>query len=705
MRTLWRVAGAVALGSVLAWGATWTVCPEGCAHSSIQEAIAEADPGDTVLIGPGTYEGDLWIRKPLDLRARGDGPVVIAGRIQVLGTHQVTLQGITVRGGGIELGDSTGVLIQGCTVEGPGGVIVRTSSVTLRGLEVTGVAGHGVLVTLGSRALILDSRVVNATGDGIHVAASAADLRNCEAHENGGFGIWGDPHATVSGQTTPAAVTGNGRGTLGGTARALDQDAPAAPAGLTASPATWTSGSVTIAWTPPPDLTGVVAAWYKVGSRPGGPDDGVRTTANPFPLASPPEGRNTVYVWLEDGAGNRSERNFAEVEIACDRTPPTARVSPAEGNRHVFSPQITLKVEATDSAGNGPGSGVAQLRLSNDGKTWGPWQPAAERVSWDLTQAGGSAVPGPRTVHLEVRDGAGNVAKTTAEVVLVRSLALGEPILALAYTADGSQLLLGHPSGKIAVVDVRTGQEVGALVGHTGGGYGLALSPDGKTLASGSLDNTVRLWSLATRKETRVLRGHTGGVWAVAFSPDGKTLASASTDGTVRLWEAATGKLVRTLSGHTGPVRAVAFSPDGKTLATGGDDRLAQLWDVGTGKSKGVLTEHTASVRSVAFSPDGKVLLSVGLDGKVALWDPGARKLLRSLSFQGGLRAVAPAPGGKAVAVAGTAGRITILDWTGAELEVLLGPAQVNALAYAPDGKTLAAGGEDKAARLWEPGR
>lgn len=700
----WWVAWAVALGSGLAWGTTWTVCPEGCPHATIEAAIAEAGPGDTILVEPGTYTGDLWIRKPLDIRGAGPDLVAIEGRVYVLGATQITLQGVTVRGGGIEIADSTGVLVQRCTVEGPGGVIVRSSSAALQGITVRGAAAHGILVTLGSRVLILNSTVADSSGDGIHIASSMADVRGTEVRGSGRYGIWGDPYATVSGQTTLAAVTGNARGTLGGTARALDREPPPAPPELAASPGGWTRDPITIAWSSPSDLTGIAAAWYKIGARPGDPDDGVRTTANPIALASPPEGRHTVYVWLEDGAGNRSERNAAQVEIFFDRTPPTGQLTVAGGARHVFSTQVALSVEATDLAGERPGSGVTALRLSNDGKAWSPWQPLTPSLTWDLAQAGGSAAPGPKTVHLELRDGAGNVGRARAEVTLVRSLSSPEPILSLLFSSDGSQLMAGLPSGKVQVLDRRTGQEVASLTGHTGGVPGLALSPDGRTLASASQDNTVRLWSLATGKEIRTLRGHSGGVWAVAFSPDGKTLASASTDGTVRLWEVVSGRPLRTLSGHTGPVRAVAFSPDGKTLASGGDDRTVQLWEVSTGKQKGILLEHGASVRGAAFSPDGKLLVTAGLDGKVVLWEPATRRLVRSLTLPAGIRSLARL--GTRIAVAGITGRITILDWTGAELETFVGPAaQVNALAYDAEGGTLASGGEDKAIRLWELGR
>ncbi|MGD9840345.1 MAG: right-handed parallel beta-helix repeat-containing protein [Candidatus Bipolaricaulis sp.] len=700
-------AGGVVVGLLLwaglAQGTTWIVCPTQCPYTSLAEAIAAAAPGDTILVQPGTYPGDVWLKKPLDIRSAGDEPGVIEGHVYVLGTGQVTLHGLTVHSGGIHLEDSSGVLISDCAVEGPSGIVIRSASVTVRDTAVTGAADHGILVTLGSRALIAGCTISGAGKDGIHIAASLADLRDNEVQGSGGYGIWGDSHATVSGQATLASLSGNARGTVGGTALALDRDPPAAPAGLTVSPEEWTAGEIAIAWAPPEDLTGIAAAWYTIGSAPQGPEDGTRAVGNPFLVASPPEGEHVVYVWLEDHAGNRNEKACAEALLRADRTPPSGEVAGNSGSQHVFAPQVTLTIEASDLAGTEPGSGVASLRLSNDGRTWGPWQPFAPSVAWDLAGSGGSAAPGAKTVAIELRDRAGNTSRITTELTLVPSLASSEPILCLAVA--GNRLAHGAPSGTIRVVDPTTGKEALILRGHTGGVYALAFSPDGKTLASGSNDNTVRLWDVATGKEVRVLRGHTGGVWTVAFSPDGKTLASGSSDATVRLWAVSTGRAWRTLSGHTGAVRAVAFSPDGKALASGSDDHTVRVWEVGSGRLKHTLTEHSGAVRSVAFSPDGKLLGSAGADGKALLWDGAAGKLARTLAPAGPeLRAVAFAPDGESVATASATGTVVVWDVaTGKERDTLPGhTAQVNALAYTADGRTLASGGADKVVRLWQ---
>ncbi|GAB1817203.1 caspase, EACC1-associated type [Herbidospora sp. RD11066] len=67
-----------------------------------------------------------------------------------------------------------------------------------------------------------------------------------------------------------------------------------------------------------------------------------------------------------------------------------------------------------------------------------------------------------------------------------------------------------------------------------------AFSPDGRTLAVAASDDTIRLLEISDTAipiDAGALIGHTGGLFGVAFSQDGRTLVSSALDGTVRLWD------------------------------------------------------------------------------------------------------------------------------------------------------------------------
>ena len=65
-----------------------------------------------------------------------------------------------------------------------------------------------------------------------------------------------------------------------------------------------------------------------------------------------------------------------------------------------------------------------------------------------------------------------------------------------------------------------------------------AFIPDGSRVVSSSQDRTVRYWNVRTGEPIAVLCGHTDQVYAAAFHANGTDLVFGRGDRTLRVWDA-----------------------------------------------------------------------------------------------------------------------------------------------------------------------
>jgi RNA polymerase sigma factor (sigma-70 family) len=240
----------------------------------------------------------------------------------------------------------------------------------------------------------------------------------------------------------------------------------------------------------------------------------------------------------------------------------------------------------------------------------------------------------------------------------------------LAATASGWGVYHNPPEAfsPARVFDLTDGRCLYALTNERGSyTEAVGLSPDGKTLATKD-DKYLSFRDAATGKEIRKVKylpdsggGRSPTDW-LTFTPDGKQLAATLMGTAVHLIDVETGEVKRTFD-KGAAARACVFSADGKLMAAGGYEQekgvyYARLWETATGNELrrfAIGSELNRPVGALAFSHDGTKLAGASWgDGRLRLFEVATGKELKVFPKIGeDIASIAFAPDGKTVAAAG----------------------------------------------------
>jgi WD40 repeat protein len=289
------------------------------------------------------------------------------------------------------------------------------------------------------------------------------------------------------------------------------------------------------------------------------------------------------------------------------------------------------------------------------------------------------------------------VARSRELAALSESQRAFDPELAILI---GAEAVRTEPTTQ-AMVALRGALDASALRrtlnGHEDLVSGVSFSPDGRLVATSSLDLRARVWDVRSGRLVRRIKLPFVGTH-LRFAADGGLMVALHGGGTM-IFDPRTGRQ----RGQIGPSTDVSHlggSSDGSLFVTAGPRGVVLRKYPGGGLVRRFRVEGGAF--RTGLSSDNRVVVA-GADTGLYVWDATTGRTLARVHEEAVEAAVSP--DGKLVAFGGERHRIQLLSPATGRVSRTLArfpSAHLTSVQFSRDGRRLAAGTDDGAARIWD---
>jgi len=296
----------------------------------------------------------------------------------------------------------------------------------------------------------------------------------------------------------------------------------------------------------------------------------------------------------------------------------------------------------------------------------------------------------------------------------------------VAFTEDGTQLLVGGENGVVQFWERESGQLINTFHPPAGHVDAVRAAPDGSqfvvaasdALALGMWSDPAYLWEPQSDVPFTILDTDDSGFvtscgiyWnSAVYSADGQYLATTAYAHKALLWRVADGALLHEIEGHQSAILDIAFSPDSSLLATASDDEEVRIWQIEDGALQQTFSGHAGGAVAVTFAPNGEMVATRSAVGDVVLWplDDSHQSQLILTDVRNPRSNLVFSPDGNFLAIGGRGNQAYLWQVTKQAIEAddlyLLEAHHglVNEVAFSPDGNVLATASDDGTVVLWD---
>eukprot|EP00271_Cylindrocystis_brebissonii_P017109 TRINITY_DN430_c1_g1_i1.p1 TRINITY_DN430_c1_g1~~TRINITY_DN430_c1_g1_i1.p1 ORF type:complete len:364 (-),score=43.11 TRINITY_DN430_c1_g1_i1:384-1475(-) len=161
-------------------------------------------------------------------------------------------------------------------------------------------------------------------------------------------------------------------------------------------------------------------------------------------------------------------------------------------------------------------------------------------------------------------------------------------VTSVAFSDAADKVYCGGIENVIHVWDLRKGEVVLELPGHTDTLTGLAVSPDGSYLLSNAMDCTLRIWDMRPyappNRCVKIFTGHQHSLeknlLKCAWAADGARVTAGSADRMVYVWDTTSRRILYKLPGHKGSVNEAVFHPTEPIIGSCSSDKQIYLGEL-----------------------------------------------------------------------------------------------------------------------------